>query len=110
MQTPEQNFLKISEAVFEATRQPEVQVSPATPALPPDPISALKFRASDVFDMVIAGSQLAFFVISSDLQTCSVCGQSGANMSEPEGHHPCCKVRRWWLAVDALKIGLEVTL
>lgn len=110
MQTPENDLLRISEAVFDATRRPEVQVDPATPPLPADPVSALKFRPSDVFDMVIAGSQLAFFVISSDLQTCSVCGMSSANMSEPDGHHPCCKVRRWWLAVDQLKIGLEVRL
>jgi hypothetical protein len=94
MQTPEHDFLKIPEAVLEAISSV--------------PVSTLKFRPSDVFNLVIAGSQLAFFVISSDLQTCSVCGMSGANMSEPDGHHPFCKVRRWWLAVDQLKIGLEV--
>jgi hypothetical protein len=76
----------------------------------PQPSAQLKYRAEDVFELAFAGSQLAHFMLSSEMTECVVCGASGQNMSEADSHHPLCKVRRWWKAVDALKIGMEVQL
>jgi len=92
----------------ERRQQDRYQSEPETPALPSQPVSQLKFQPKDVFELVIAGTQMAYWFLSEDRSECVVCGASGNNMNEPDGHHELCKVRRWWLAVDQLKIGLEV--
>lgn len=82
-------------------------------SLPPQtqlPKSELVFTPADVFEMAIAGSQLAFWLISDDRLRCAVCGHETelADMSVATPHDPLCKVARWWKAVDALKVHLAV--
>lgn len=73
-----------------------------------EPESKLQFQPSDVFEMAFAGSQVARWLISNDMGICLVCGHEGADMGKAEAHRPICPVRRWWEAVDALKVHLEV--
>lgn len=78
----------------------------AIAGVPPTP--RVIFKPQDVFGLIIAGSQLANFMLSTDLQTCGYCSADGTLQLKAEAHHPTCKVRRWFEAVDALKLGLEV--
>jgi hypothetical protein len=66
------------------------------------------FKPQNVFDLIFAGAQLANFMLSSDLRTCAYCSADGELQLNAEAHHPTCKVRRWFEAVDSLKLGLEV--
>ena len=95
------NTIRYADATFEAI----AGVRPAEPA-PTGP--RVHFPPQQVFDVIIAGAQLAHFMLSTDLRACGCCGSEGALQTDPEAHATICRVRRWFAAVDALKVGLEV--
>lgn len=83
-------------------------VDQPSPTKSPDPQSTWKFEPGHVFELMIASTRLAFFVLSSDLNVCAVCNASGGNMGEASAHHPFCLVADMWRAIDRFKVSLEV--
>jgi hypothetical protein len=67
--------------------------------------STLRYRDHDVFELVVAGSKMANFLVSSDGRTCLVCMEEGKDMSDPSNHKPFCHVRRWIEAASKLTVS-----